>query len=122
MNSIKIDMRNIISTGFDFGMVMHGALSINGNEIALCQFDSKCMTILYNCKVNRLLKYIAKDIHIEWMLQNNKNNEVHFICPVCGRKTLVLYHKGQIIICRKCMGLTCKSICRQYEFTPYSEQ
>lgn len=122
MNSTKLDMRDIISTGFDYGMVIHGALSVNGNDMALCQVDSSCMTILYNSKINGFLKFITKDIPIEWILQNNKNKEAYFICPVCGRKTLVVYHRKQIVICRKCIGLTRKSICRRYEFTPYSEQ
>ena len=116
----KIDLRNMVSKEYQYGMTMNGRLSVDGNEKAVCVLDSQNMTLTYRCKVSGLWKYMTQTIPIEWNTRHYGSKESSFICPCCERKTLVLYHKGSSFACRKCSHLTMKSKQAQYEFVPFN--
>ena len=112
----KIDIRNIINTGYQFGKSMQGTLSINGNDKAFCTIKSGSIDMIFIHKVNGLLKYAKQVIPLEWESRNDERKNVHFFCPQCGRKTQVLYHRKESFRCRKCSVLTRQSLIQQYEF------
>lgn len=122
MFNSKIDIRNIIESGFQYGMIMQGVLSVNGNDKALCIINSETMTLLYQHKKDGFLKYIKQIIPLNWASRSYGSKDAHFRCPWCGKKTLVLYHRRQSLLCRECRALTRQSICHQYEFLPYDMQ
>jgi len=112
----KIDIRNIINTGFQFGKSMQGTLSIHGNDKAFCIIKSDSIHMMCIHKVNGFLKYAKQVILLEWESRSQGSKEAHFVCPQCGKKTLVLYHKRESLRCRRCSALTRQSLCQYYEF------
>ena len=117
----KIDIRNFINEGFRFGMILDGALSVDGNDIASFKINSNYMTILSRHKTDGFLRYVKREIPLAWESRSYGNKDVHFVCPCCGKKTLVLYEIRKSMLCRKCRMLTHKSVCSQYELVPFNE-
>jgi hypothetical protein len=116
----KIDLRSFVDKEYQYGMTMNGRLSVDGNEKAVCVLDSHCMALTYRSKVGGLWRYITQEIPIEWNTRHYGSKESSFICPCCERKTLVLYHKGISLACRKCSNLTSKSKQARYEFVSFN--
>ena len=116
----RIDLRNFMDKEYQYGMSMNGRLSVDGNEKAVCVLDSERMTLTYRCKVSGLWKYMTREVSIYWNSQHYGSKESFFVCPACGRRTLVLYHKGISLTCRKCSNLTTKSNQAQYEFVSFN--
>ena len=116
----KIDIRSIISTGHQFGKSMQGTLSINGNDKIFCTLKSGSVSMMFIHQVCGFLKYVKQVVPLERESQNHGSNGAHFVCPCCGRKTLVLYHRKKSFRCRKCSALTRQSLIQQYEFLPFN--
>lgn len=115
----KIDIRNIINTDHQVSKSTQGTLSINGNDKIFCIIKSGSISMMFIHKVNGLLKYAKQVILLEWESRSQGNKDAHFVCPQCGKKTLVLYHKRESLRCRKCSALTRQSLCQYYEFCSF---
>lgn len=122
MTITKIDIRDFIKNGYEFDTLIEGSLFLNGRDRALCTIDSEFMTIMHRCRKNYVHKYVKQEIKIGWGLKDYGSNDAHFFCPICRRKTLVLYRKRYSFLCRKCRALTQQSICKNYEFSLHKKQ
>lgn len=122
MTNNKIDIRHFIEKGYQYGMIMEGTFSVNGNDKAMCVINSDFITMTYHHKKDGFLKYMKQEIPLEWESRNYGSKDAFFRCPCCGKKTLVLYHRGTSLLCRGCRMLTRQSICKQYEFSPSNGQ
>jgi len=118
IGTLKIDMRDILSKGYQYGMKMHGTLAFNGHEHALCEFNPDYMGLVSRRKVGGLWKYVNQEVTIDWQSRQYGSKDSYFLCPVCGKRTMVLYHRGTSLICRKCCALTQKLKCAPYDFMP----
>jgi ribosomal protein S27AE len=119
-DTLKIDMRDILSHGFRYDRAMNGTLSINCDDKAICVITTNAMNLIYHLHVNEHWKYLKQKITLDWMFQDDNSQNAYSICPECGKRTLVLHHRGKSFACRKCSQLTIMSNCSQYKFTPYA--
>lgn len=119
-DTIKIDMRDILSHGFDCGMAMDGTLFFHGEDKAICILNNKSMSLMYRAKIRGLWRYVKQTISLDWLSPDDENRDAYFICPECGKRTLVLHQQEASLACRKCSQLTYDSICSQYKFVPYA--
>lgn len=120
--TLKIDMRDIISKAYQHGMNMHGRLAFNGHELALCELNSEYMALMYRHKIGGIWKFISQEVPIEWQSRQYGSKDSHFLCPLCGKRTLVLYHRKTALTCRQCCELKHKLKCDKYEFMPNTGQ
>ena len=118
IDTLKIDMRDIISKKYQYGKKIHGALAFNGHELASCKLNLKHMDLTYSVKIDGFLKFISQEVPILWQSYRFGSKDAYFICPVCWRKTLVLYHRKTVLTCRQCCELKHKLQCAPYEFVP----
>ena len=118
MNMMKIDIGKMTDKGYRPGQTMAGILSFNGNDMAVCVLNSKCMSLFYQQQNGFFSKYVNKEIPIVRLPHNDESESAYFLCK-CGKKTRGLYHKKASLVCRKCSNLTSRTKYAQYEFIPF---
>lgn len=118
--TLKIDMRDLHSHGFGHDKALYGTLSIDGDDKAICIITASAMNVMYRFNINGRWKYLKQKITLNWTFQADNSRNAYFICPECGKRTLVLHHHGKSFACRKCSKLTIKTNCSQYKFIPYA--
>ena len=121
MKMMKIDMRNIVSEEYQHSKKISGILAFDGHHIVECELNHDFMTLVYPRQINGLFSFIAQYVPIDSLPQQDGTESAYFLCPACGKRTLVLYHQDMSLLCRKCSNLTEKSEYSLYGFTKNKE-
>lgn len=119
VETMKMDIRDLIVSGFQYGMSMDGTLSVTEDDMSIFQINTQGMTLMYPCEINGAWKYIKQTIAIDWQSPSYGNKDCHFICPLCGKRGMTLYHIGTNLICRRCYGLSDQSQYIQYKINVF---
>jgi len=100
---LKVDIRELVSKKFQYGMTMVGVLEPNiKDSTAVYIVNSDYMSLIYRCQTDDFTGYMKQKIFLDWQSIEYGNTNVHFICQECGKRTLVLYNSGISFMCRKC--------------------
>lgn len=105
--TVKIDMKDLMAQGFQYGMHMEGKLFCDYGEVALYAINADSLTVTYADKTSKGWGFVKKVIPVDWQSPSYGKKGAHFICPVCKEKAMTLYNDDVVsLICGKC----CKRI------------
>ena len=100
---LKIDLKNLISQHFQYGMNMEGILLHPTRDDAVVYIiNPDYISLIYRCKKGNCCGYMKQKISLYWDSRQYGNTNVHFICPECGKKAMVLCDNATAFMCKKC--------------------
>lgn len=102
-DEVKVDIREIIASNFQYGMQMDGVLlHVRIGCTGVYIIDQSCMTLIYCCRTDDFCDYVKQKILLDWQFCQYGETKAHFVCPDCGKRTMALYSSRISFMCRKC--------------------
>ena len=104
----KIHMKNLIAKHFQFGMTMDGGLPVNEKSHVVFSINPIRLTLMFDCKFRIHWEHVKQEILLDWLSPHYGSKQVYFLCPVCGKRVLILYNSVRAYVCWKCDKLANK--------------
>ena len=102
MKMKRIEMKDLIARGFQYGMTMDGVLSVRENEEFVYSINPHCMNLMFDCDFGSHHEFVRQQISLDWQYRDYGCKKVSFICPACGKRTKVLCNSVVAYVCREC--------------------
>lgn len=104
MMSKKLFLKKFVSRHFQYGMTMEGVLypAEDLKTKMLYTIDPNHLTLLFGIKLDDYDELVKQKISLDWPSRHYGSKRVHFLCPVCGKKVMVLHNSVAAYVCREC--------------------
>ena len=64
MKMKKLNMKNILTQGFQYGMTMGGVLSVREDEFVVYTINPNCMTLMFDCAFGTHREFVKQQISL----------------------------------------------------------
>ena len=115
MDTRKINMKDLIASHFQYGMTMEGIVSVNEGDWIQYMVNPLCLTLIYNCKLGSSRELLKQQISLAWLSRHYGSKRVYLLCPVCGKRCMILYNSVAAYVCRECDKLANKGCQNDWE-------